>query len=131
MQITQKCSLNNRKKYLTGINAHARVMSTARDAETLFGQQLEHCRALSEQHPRGNPYFHSSGQLSVYLSPDDLVSKALGSAEKAVAQLTRYKSWIFQSANTFTLSVSCCKGVIQVLIWSQVLLKKHFRYTLR
>lgn len=101
MQITQKCSLNNRKKYLTvaevGINAHARVMSTARrEAETLFGQQLEHCRALSEQHPRGNPYFLSSGQLSVYLPPDDLVSKALGSAEKAVAQLMRYKSWIFQ-----------------------------------
>ena len=117
-----------------GINAHARVMSTARDAETLFGQQLERCRALSEQHPRGNPYFHSSGQLSVYLSPDDLVSKALGSAEKAVAQLTRYKKLDFPICKVQIRPpylYPAVKGVIQVLKWSQVLLETHFRHTLR
>lgn len=43
--------------------------------EVLFSEQLQHCKELSKQHPH-----------------TDVVSKALSSAEKAVAQLKRCES---------------------------------------
>lgn len=66
--------------------------------EVEFREQLEHCKELLEKYPQGMPYLaapslymHGTRVLvlpSYHL--DDLVSKAVTSARKALAQLKRW-----------------------------------------